>query len=74
MVQCSAYMSHEEAAKTVADLMAAGVPGDGSVTLTAPLPSNPLLQGSVIVLQAGFQDAGAVHGVSLTQGLRMEIG
>ena len=29
MVQCSAYVSHEEAAKAVADLMAAGVPGDG---------------------------------------------
>jgi len=53
---------------------AAGVAGDGSVTLTAPLPSNPLLQGAVIVLQAGLQDAGGVHGVSLTQGLRMEIG
>jgi hypothetical protein len=53
---------------------AAGVPGDGSVTLTAPLPSDPLLQGSVIVLQVGLQDAGAAHGVTLTQGLRMEIG
>jgi hypothetical protein len=28
MVQCSAYMSHDEAAKAVEQLMAAGVPGD----------------------------------------------
>jgi hypothetical protein len=29
MVQCSAYMSHDEAAMAVEELLAAGVPGDG---------------------------------------------
>lgn len=53
---------------------AAGVPGAGSLTLPAGLPADPALSGLDVYLQAGFQDAGAVKGVSLTQGVRMEIG
>jgi hypothetical protein len=52
----------------------AGVPGAGSLTLPAALPADPLLQGVQVFLQAGFSDAAAVHDVSLTNGLRMEIG
>lgn len=53
---------------------AVGVPGDGSVTLPATLPSGAALQGVVIILQAGFQDLGATKKVSLTNGVQMEIG
>ena len=52
----------------------AGVPGAGSLTLPAALPADPALQGVQVFLQAGFSDAAAVHDVSLTNGLRMEIG
>ena len=52
----------------------AGVPGEGSVTLPATLPSDAVLHGAVIILQAGFLDAGAAHKVSLTEGVQMEIG
>jgi hypothetical protein len=34
----------------------------------------PGLTGASIYLQSGFGDAAAVKGVSLTQGLQMEIG
>jgi hypothetical protein len=53
---------------------AAGVPGTGSLVLPAALPADPVLQGVQVWLQAGFSDAAAVHDVSLTNGLRMEIG
>jgi hypothetical protein len=51
-----------------------GVAGAGSLTLPAALPSLPALQGTSLFLQAGFPDAAAVKGVSLTQGLEIEIG
>jgi hypothetical protein len=51
-----------------------GVAGAGTLTLPAALPADPLLSGVSIYMQAGFSDAAAVKGVSLTQGLEMEIG
>jgi hypothetical protein len=51
-----------------------GVAGAGSVNLPAGLPASAALTGLSVFLQAGFQDAAAVMGVSLTQGLEMEIG
>ena len=53
---------------------APGVAGAGTLTLPAGLPAVPALSGTSIYLQAGFGDAAAVKGVSLTQGLQMEIG
>ena len=53
---------------------APGAAGAGSVTLPAGLPPDTGLQGLQIFLQAGLQDAAGVKGVSLTKGLRMEIG
>jgi hypothetical protein len=50
------------------------VAGAGALTLPAALPNDPLLQGVSVFLQAGSQDAAAVKGVSLTQGLELEIG
>jgi len=51
-----------------------GVAGAGALTLPAALPNDPLLQGVSVFLQAGSQDPAAVKGVSLTQGLELEIG
>jgi hypothetical protein len=53
---------------------AAGAPGAGSLSLPALLPATPSLSGLSLWLQAGFGDAAAVKGVSLTQGLQMAIG
>jgi hypothetical protein len=52
----------------------AGVAGAGTLSLPAGLPPDPGLAGASIFLQAGFSDAAAVQGVSLTQGLQLEIG
>jgi hypothetical protein len=51
-----------------------GVAGAGAFTLPASLPSIPALSGTSLYLQAGFGDAAAAKGVSLTQGLEMAIG
>ena len=53
---------------------ASGVAGAGTLNLPAALPANPMLTGVSVYLQCGFSDAAAVKGVSLTQGLQMEIG
>jgi hypothetical protein len=53
---------------------ASGVAGAGTLDLPAALPANPLLSGLSVFMQGGFSDAAAVKGVSLTQGLQMEIG
>jgi len=53
---------------------AAGVAGAGSLTLPAALPAIPALTGASFFLQAACSDAAAVHHVSLTQGLQLEIG
>ena len=53
---------------------ASGVPGAGTLTLPAGLPSDPTLVGAKVYLQVGLKDAGAVKGASLTNGLRLEIG
>lgn len=53
---------------------APGVAGAGSLLVPAGLPADPLLQGLQIFLQAGLNDAAAVQGVSLSKGLRIEIG
>jgi Tol biopolymer transport system component len=51
-----------------------GAAGAGALTLPALLPSDPLLSGVSLFLQAGFSDGAAVHDVSLTQGLQLSIG
>jgi hypothetical protein len=51
-----------------------GVAGAGALTLPATLPAIPSLSGTSLYLQAGFGDSAAVKGVSLTQGLELEIG
>lgn len=53
---------------------ASGVAGAGTLNLPAALPANPLLTGVSVYMQCGFSDVAAVKGVSLTQGLQMEIG
>jgi hypothetical protein len=53
---------------------ASGVAGAGTLNLPTALPANPLLTGVSVYLQCGFSDAAAVKGVSLTQGLQIEIG
>ncbi|MCB9508322.1 MAG: hypothetical protein H6697_11745 [Myxococcales bacterium] len=53
---------------------AAGVPGDGGLTIPTVLLNDPGISGISLYLQAGFVDAAAVKGVSLTQGVQMEIG
>ena len=50
-----------------------GAPGEGALLLPATLPSDPALQGFAVVMQAGFQDAGAAKKISLTGGVQMEI-
>ncbi len=50
---------------------AAGVSGAGSLALPA-LINDPILAGISIYLQAGFVDALAVQGVSLSNGLRLQ--
>ncbi len=51
-----------------------GVAGAGTLSLPAALPALPMLSGVSVFLQCGFADAAAVKGVSLTQGLQLEIG
>jgi hypothetical protein len=53
---------------------AAGVPNAGALTIPAALPADPMLAGITLDLQAVFADAAAVKGVSMTQGLEIEIG
>jgi len=53
---------------------ASGQPGAGTLALPGALPPDAGLTGVSIFLQAGFSDAAAVKGVSLTQGLELEIG
>jgi Tol biopolymer transport system component len=53
---------------------AVGVAGAGELDLPAALPADPALSGASLLLQGAFADAGAVQGVSLTQGLELEIG
>jgi hypothetical protein len=53
---------------------APGVAGAGSLSLPTALPPLPALSGASIFLQGAFSDAAAVQGVSLTQGLELEIG
>jgi hypothetical protein len=53
---------------------ASGLAGAGTLDLPAALPANPLLTGLSVYMQGAFSDAAAVKGVSLTQGLQMEIG
>lgn len=48
-----------------------GAGGAGSLALPAVL-SNPILSGVNIYMQAGFSDAAAVKGVSLTNGLQVQ--
>ena len=50
-----------------------GLAGDGFLSLPAAL-LNPVLIGVDIWMQTGFQDAGAVKGVSLSNGLRVQAG
>ena len=50
------------------------VAGDGSKLLEGEIPDDPALTGTPIDLQALIFDAGAVQGISLTQGLEMVIG
>ena len=49
-------------------------PAGTEMTLPAGLPNTGALIGFNLYLQAGFSDAAAVKGVSLSKGLRMEIG
>lgn len=53
---------------------APGVAGAGSVDLPTALPNDPLLSGFKLYTQIGFQDAGAIENVSLTNAVLMEIG
>lgn len=53
---------------------APGVAGVGTLDLPAALPADPALSGASLFLQGAWVDAGAVQGVSLTQGLELEIG
>ncbi len=46
----------------------------GELALAVDTPFNPSLVGLVLRLQAGYADAGAVFGVSLTNGLRILYG
>jgi hypothetical protein len=57
-------------------ILAAGVPGaPGAGGLALPIGfTDPLFVGLTFYLQAGFFDAGAVNGVSLTNGLGVTIG
>jgi len=52
---------------------APGVAGSGAVDLSFGTLTDPAIAGLSIIAQAGFLDAGAIQGSSLTQGLRLEI-
>jgi len=52
----------------------AGVPGAGSVLFTIPAPTEPALVGAEVFAQAGYLDAEAPQGISMTNGLRIRIG
>ena len=51
-----------------------GTGGAGSTSQPANLSDAASLLGVTLVIQAGFLDAGAIQGVSLTNGVRMTIG
>jgi len=51
-----------------------GAAGAGALSLPALLPAQPALQGLQLHLQAALQDVAAVQGISLSNGLRMDIG
>ncbi len=46
-----------------------GVAGQGSALLSLPVPDDPALLGTVVFFQAGYRDAGAPSGVSLSAGV-----
>lgn len=50
-----------------------GSAGAGSIDIPFGTLSDPALAGLDIIMQAAFQDLGVPYGVSLTQGLRIEI-
>ncbi len=49
-------------------------PGDGSLSIPAVLPNDPLLVGFSVFTQGAFADAGALNGVSLSNGLEIGVG
>ena len=51
-----------------------GVAGQGSSSTPFAIPGNAGLAGASIYVQAGYVDAGAAQGVSLTNGLRIGLG
>lgn len=53
---------------------AAGTAGAGAIVAPAMMPNDASLSGLSVFLQAGFADAAATAGASLTQGLEIEIG
>jgi len=53
---------------------ASGVAGVGGLLLPAAIPALPALSGASVFLQSGWSDAAALHGVSLSNGLELEIG
>lgn len=52
---------------------AVGVPGAGSFSVTLSVPTDPSLVGACFFLQAGYADAGGPLGVSLSNGIRLEL-
>lgn len=53
---------------------APGVAGAGALSLPAALPGDPALAGLDVHLQVACEDAAAIKGAALSNGLRMEIG
>lgn len=51
-----------------------GVKGKGTAVLTFPAPTEPALVGATVYAQGGYLDAGAVQGISMSNGLRIVIG
>ncbi|RKY18469.1 MAG: hypothetical protein DRQ55_13300 [Planctomycetota bacterium] len=54
---------------------APGVPGAGAFSMSAPIPSDPILAGFSVIAQLGVADAGASHptGRVLSNGLRITM-
>ncbi|RKY16685.1 MAG: hypothetical protein DRQ55_17475 [Planctomycetota bacterium] len=54
---------------------AAGVPGDGSFTISTPIPNDPILSGLPVIAQLALLDPGAAHpsGKVLSPALRITI-
>ena len=67
------YMAAAELAVPLQAGGPAGVAGAGALDLSFGLLSDPALAGITLLLQAGFLDAAAPQGASLTQGLRVEF-